>query len=102
MMPSVFLFLGIARKAGKAITGESMCENTIRSGKAHFVMIAGDASGNTKKKFSDMCKTRDVKAAIFGQKNDLGHAVGKGDTAVICIIDVGISVKLQQMINELT
>lgn len=101
MMRSPLLFLGIARKAGKAITGESMCENAIRCGKAHLAIIAQDASDNTKKKFSDMCRAREVKTVFFGQKNEIGHAVGKGDTAVICIIDMGISTKLQHMINEL-
>lgn len=100
-MESVFLFLGIARKAGKAVTGESMCENAIKSGKVHLVMIAEDASENTKKKFTDMSNARDLKKVIFGQKNNLGNALGKGDTAVICIIDMGISLKLQQMIGDL-
>jgi ribosomal protein L7Ae-like RNA K-turn-binding protein len=100
-MGSVFLFLGIARKAGKAVTGESMCENAIKSGKAYLVIIAEDASENTKKKFTNMSNTRDLKKVIFGQKNNLGHALGKGDTAVICIIDMGISLKLQQMLGEL-
>lgn len=100
-MKSVYLFLGIARKAGKAVTGESMCENAVKSGKADLVIIAEDASDNTKKKFTDMSNTRDINKVIFGQKNILGHALGKGDTAVICIIDAGISSKLQQMIGEL-
>ena len=40
--------LSIAVKAGKVVSGGFMSERTICDGTAHFVIIAGDASDNTK------------------------------------------------------
>ena len=37
-------------KAGKCVSGEAMTESETKSGKAKFVIVAGDASENTKKK----------------------------------------------------
>ena len=52
----VLSLIGLAMKAGKCVSGETMTESETKSGKAKFVIVAGDASENTKKKFGDMCK----------------------------------------------
>ena len=45
--------LGLAMKAGDVVSGEFMTEKAIREGIARLVIVAKDASGNTKKKFAD-------------------------------------------------
>jgi ribosomal protein L7Ae-like RNA K-turn-binding protein len=97
---SIYLFIGIARKAGKLTAGESLCENMLKAGKTGLLIIAEDASDNTKKKFSDMCKYRNIPIEYFGEKKVLGELLGKGDTAAICITDKGISTKLKEMIRD--
>ena len=52
----VLSLIGLATKAGKCASGEFMTENETKSGKAALVIVAEDASDNTKKKFRDMCK----------------------------------------------
>ena len=47
--------LSIAKKAGKVASGEFMTENAVKSGGAALVIVAEDASDNTKKKFKNMC-----------------------------------------------
>ena len=47
----VLSLIGLAMKAGKCVSGETMTESETKSGKAKFVIVAGDASENTKKKF---------------------------------------------------
>ena len=47
--------LGLAMKAGDVVSGEFMTEKAIREGIARLVIVAKDASGNTKKKFADSC-----------------------------------------------
>ena len=64
-------------KAGKCVSGETMTESETKSGKAKFVIVAGDASENTKKKFGDMCKFYKVPFCFYGDKDTLGHAMGK-------------------------
>ena len=43
--------LGIATKAGKTVTGEFSTEKAVKEGRACLVVVASDASNNTKKKF---------------------------------------------------
>ena len=45
----VLSLIGLAMKAGKCVSGETMTESETKSGKAKFVIVAGDASENTKK-----------------------------------------------------
>ena len=49
----VLSLIGLATKAGKCASGEFMTENETKSGKAVLVIVAEDASDNTKKKFID-------------------------------------------------
>ena len=45
----VLSLIGLATKAGKCASGEFMTENETKSGKAVLVIVAEDASDNTKK-----------------------------------------------------
>ena len=47
----VLSLIGLAMKAGQVVSGEFSVEKCIKSGKAKLVIIATDASENTKKKF---------------------------------------------------
>ena len=46
--------LGLAARARKIVTGETLITK-IRSNEVEFVIIASDASDNTKKKITDKC-----------------------------------------------
>ena len=41
--------IGLAQKAGKIVSGEFATEKAVKTGKAALVIVAGDASENTKK-----------------------------------------------------
>ena len=47
----VLSLLGLATKAGKIASGEFSTEKSVKSGKGFLVLVAADASENTKKKF---------------------------------------------------
>ena len=47
--------IGLATKAGKVASGEFCTEKEVKSGRACLVIVADDASDNTKKKFQNMC-----------------------------------------------
>ena len=66
--------LGLANRAGRLIKGEQMVLDAIRSGKARIVLVAEDASDNTKKLFSDKCSYYGVAEYVYGSKSDFGHA----------------------------
>ena len=46
--------IGLAQKAGKIVRGEFATEKAVKTGKAALVIVAGDASENTKKMFTNM------------------------------------------------
>lgn len=83
--------LGIATKAGKVVTGEFSTEKAIKTGKAYLVIVAGDASDNTKKKFRNMCDYYHVTIKEFADKYSLGAACGKDFRASLAITDDGLS-----------
>lgn len=87
----VLSMVGIAMKAGKAVSGEYKTENAVKTGKAYLAIIAKDASENTKKKFKNMCEFYEVPFQLYGSKDTLGHSIGKEFRASIAITDEGIA-----------
>lgn len=93
MIPSknVYGTLGLAMKAGRVVSGEFMTEKAIRDQKAYLVIVAEDASANTKKKFMNSCSFYQVPYAVFGDKNTLGNALGKQFRASLAVTDRGFA-----------
>ena len=52
----VLSLISLATKAGRCASGEFLTESETKSGRAGLVVVAEDASENTKKKFRDMCE----------------------------------------------
>ena len=90
-MDNALRMVGITTKAGRTASGEFMTENAIKSGKAALVVLAGDASDNTKKKFMNMCEFYDVPIRIYSTKDELGHAMGKEFRASMAVTDEGLA-----------
>ena len=86
-MHKVYSMLGIAAKSGNVKSGEFSTEKALKSGKAYLVIVAGDASENTKKMFSDMSTFYGVPIEIFGTKEALGTCIGKDYRASLAITD---------------
>lgn len=87
----VLSLLGICAKSGNLVSGEFATENAIKDGKANLVLIALDASDNTKKHFSDMCAYRDIRLYMYSDRFTLGHCIGKEYRASMAILDQGLS-----------
>ena len=83
--------IGLAQKAGKVASGEFSTEKAVKTGKAYTVIVADDSSDNTKKKFRDMCKFYKVPMIVYGDKDTLGHAMGKQFRASLAILDEGFA-----------
>lgn len=96
----IYSFIGLATKAGKITTGEESCERAIKNNKAKLVIVAEDASDNTKKSFKDGCTYRNVSIRFFGQKETLGKFAGKEKRAVAVISDTGFAKRLIEMIDN--
>ncbi|MCI9220167.1 MAG: hypothetical protein HFH94_10590 [Lachnospiraceae bacterium] len=58
----VLSLLGIAMKGRNLVSGEFQTLDAIRNGSAMLVIVAEDASGNTRKLFTDKCSYYGVPA----------------------------------------
>ena len=56
----VLSLVSLATRAGKTASGEFCTEKEVKSGRAFLVLVADDASDNTKKKFQNMCEFYEV------------------------------------------
>jgi ribosomal protein L7Ae-like RNA K-turn-binding protein len=87
----VFSLIGLATKAGKIVSGEFSTEKAVKSNGASLVIVAEDASDNTKKMFRNMCTYYKVPLYFFGAKDSLGHAIGKEVRASLAVLDEGFA-----------
>ena len=87
----VYGLLSLCRKAGKVKSGGQILYECIASGEARLVLIAEDASDNTRKKCLDKCAYRGVPARIFGTMEEIGRALGMTERAGVAIIDEGLA-----------
>ena len=90
-MSKALSLISLATKAGKTKSGEFLTETEVKEGKAELVIVAGDASDNTKKKFRNMCSFYEVPIYFYGDKDTLGHAMGKEFRASLAVIDAGLA-----------
>ncbi|MFJ7933181.1 YlxQ family RNA-binding protein [Sporosarcina sp. NPDC096371] len=96
----IFQLLGMAARARMIITGEELVVREVRAGTAHLVIVAEDASNNTMKKLTDKCLYYNVEKHAFGNREDLGHAIGKESRVVLALTDAGFARKLSGLLNE--
>lgn len=87
----VISLLGIAMRGHNLVSGELQTEKAIQSGSAMLVIIAEDASDNTKKHFLDKCSFYEVPIYVFGTKEKLGRAIGKDMRSSIGVCDEGLA-----------
>ena len=93
--------IGLATKAGKTASGEFSTEKAIKTGKAHLVVVSEEASDNTKKMFMNMCTYYKVPICYFGNKDELGHAMGKEMRASLAIVDEGLAKAIVKQMNTI-
>lgn len=96
----VFSMIGLATKAGKTKSGEFSVEKAVKSGIAYLVIVAEDASDNTKKKFRNMCEFYQVPIFFYGLKEELGHAMGKEQRSSMAVLDEGFANAVKLKIDD--
>ena len=96
-MDKVMQLLGVARRASKLTTGESLCLKEIRMRRACVVILALDASPNVEKKITDKCSSFQIPLIRYGERHELGKAIGKDERVVLAITDQGLA---QSLMNQ--
>ncbi|MNI84071.1 putative ribosomal protein YlxQ [compost metagenome] len=83
--------MGLAMRAGKVVHGDQAVLDAVRSKEAKLVVVATDASDNTRKKVADKCSHYQIPLVEYGVRDDLGAAIGKESRVVVAVTDAGFA-----------
>lgn len=83
-------YVGLGIKSRNVECGEFLTEKAVKENRAYLVIVAEDASQNTKKKFTNMCEWYKVPIYFIATKEELGHAMGKEMRASLAFTDQGL------------
>lgn len=86
-MDKVLSLLGLAARGRNLVSGEFSTEKAVKEEKAALVIVAEDASGNTRKLFTDKCAYRNIPLYFYADKASLGKAIGKEMRASVAVTD---------------
>ncbi|MBQ6806884.1 MAG: ribosomal L7Ae/L30e/S12e/Gadd45 family protein [Lachnospiraceae bacterium] len=92
--------LGLAARSRNVVSGGFATENAVKSGKAYLVIIAEDASDNTKKKFRNMCEFYEVPYYQYGEMEIVGHSMGKQDRTSLAVTDEGFANSIRKHLED--
>ncbi len=88
MQNKVLRFIGLATRSRNLISGYNTCIHYInKKNRIKLLIIAEDASENTKEKFIQLASSNQIKVIIWGSKEDLSHAMGMENRSVVGIIN---------------
>jgi ribosomal protein L7Ae-like RNA K-turn-binding protein len=94
----LYSLLGLASCARKIVSGETLLKS-IQSNKVQLVLLANDASENTKKKYLDKCKYYSVPIYLIDDTDSLSKAIGKDNRVCVGVIDVGFASKIKSILG---
>ncbi|MFI3237199.1 MAG: ribosomal L7Ae/L30e/S12e/Gadd45 family protein [Lachnospiraceae bacterium] len=96
----ILSLLGLATRSRNLVSGEFATENAVKDKSAKVVLIATDASENTKKLFRNKCTFYEVPFIEFGTKESLGHAIGKELRSSLAVTDAGFAKNILGQLEE--
>ena len=99
MTDKALSMLGIAAKAGNVVSGEFATDKAIKIGSACLVIIANDASDNTKKSFLNSCDFYEVPCYVYGTKESIGKSIGKEFRASLAITDYNLAMAVEKKLQ---
>ena len=99
-MNKFYSMVGIGKKAGFIVSGETGCVQAIKKSKCKLMILASDASDNTKDRFISLCRRNNIKLITIGSKADLGNAIGKSFISTAGVIDERFSSTLLEAISK--
>jgi len=89
--------LGLALRARMLESGSQTVLTNIRNQNAKLVIVADDASPNTKKQFLDKCDYYEIPSYIMFSKDELSKALGKERT-VCAFTDNGFAQSFKKLL----
>lgn len=97
--PRLISLLGFAQKARKLVSGEAAVDKAVKSGQAKLLIIAADASDNTRKGYRDLASYYRVTYFEVLSKDQIGHSIGKPSRAVLAVTDTGFGKAISEALK---
>lgn len=101
MINRVYSMMGLCMKAGKLAYGSDMCEERIKNNQAKLLVVAEDASDNTKRKFENLCSSNGIDFVFLGTIDLISHNIGKNNKAIVAVLDEGFATRIKEMLKEI-
>lgn len=98
----VLSMLSIAAKSGSIASGEFSTEKAVKEGRAYLVIVASDASENTQKMFRNMTDFYEVPMYLYGDKETLGHFIGREFRASLAVTNEGLARSIEDKLKNVT
>ena len=94
-------YIGIAKKAGRLVTGTPAVCDALRRREGDAVFMACDVSDSTEKRLADKCSFYGARLYRLGASaSELAHVSGKtGAVAAVMITDAGLSASAKQTLT---
>ncbi|BAS27536.1 L7Ae/L30e/S12e/Gadd45 family ribosomal protein [Limnochorda pilosa] len=83
--------LGLARRGGRVVSGDRAVLAACKSGQAQVILLARDASENTRRRFREAAARAGVAVQEVGDKVRFGEALGQSPRAVVAVTHRGFA-----------
>ena len=93
--------LSMAARGRRIVSGAFMAEDALKRKQGTFLLLAQDASEETKMKFIRMAAQLKVPTAELLTMQQLGHCLGKEYRAVAVLIDRGFADRLSAYLQDI-
>ena len=97
----VMNLLSMAARGRRIVSGAFAAEEALKKKQGKFLLLATDASEETKTKFTRMAAQMRVPAAELLTMQQLGHCLGKEYRVVAVLIDRGFADRLSAYLQDI-
>ena len=91
--------LGLMRRANALVPGEDKAADTVKAGKAKFLLLSADISENARRRAEHLSEGRRVLTVPLPfDREELGAALGLGSCAMAAVTDPGFAKALAELL----
>lgn len=92
--------IGLAVKAGKAVSGSFAVEGAVKRRRAKLVIVDGRASPNTARQYEALCKGNGVPMLTLADAGVLEALLGRDNRTAMAVLDAGFAKAILEISNK--
>lgn len=96
----IYRMLGLCMKAGRLLSGNEQVSEGLKKGQGVLLIVTEDSSPRTKDEYIKAAERYHISSKIFGEKERLGQALGKGVRTAALITDKGFGRAIAEKIDH--